>query len=342
MLNAKAVSAAEAKSLFADLIGLPALAIAVSGGPDSVALLWLAARWRRGLKKGPQLHAITIDHRLRRDSAREAQAVRRLARELDVTHQILRWTDRKPSSGLQEAARLVRYRLLAKAARKTGAQYILTAHTLDDQAETVLLRLGRGSGLSGLSAMSRMAPLPIAEEKEMLLVRPLLGLPKSRLLATLRKARLACADDPSNRDPRFARARLRKLMPDLAREGVSAPRLSLFARRLRRAELALDAMVWAAAGRLASRAQAARPAIALDRAGFDLLPDEVALRLLGRTIAVVGDEGPVELGKLEALYESLSRAAESATIRRTLAGAVVTRGNGQVLIERAPPRRHRR
>jgi tRNA(Ile)-lysidine synthase len=308
----------------------------VSGGPDSTALLMLAARWCAALKNGPQLLAVTIDHGLRAQSAVEANAVKRLARKLGVPHKTLRWTGRKPATGLQEAAREARYRLLAEAARKTGAQHVVTAHHLDDQAETVILRLARGSGLSGLAAMAR--------ESEIFgttLVRPLLHLSKARLMATLRKARLAFADDPSNRDPRFTRARLRALMPALAKEGLSAPRLSTLARRLRRADIAIEAMVWAAAQRLTS--PSAQPGIALDAGAFARLPDEVALRLLGRAVAAIGNEGPVELGKLEALYEALAaNEGRSAVIRRTLAGAVVTYGRDRLLIERAPPRGRRR
>jgi len=332
------LSAKEVKSLFADLARAPALVLAVSGGPDSTALLMLAARWCAALKNGPQLLAVTVDHGLRAQSAAEANSVKRLARKLGVPHKTLRWTGRKPATGLQEAARAARYRLLAEAAKKTGAQHVVTAQHLDDQAETVMLRLARGSGLSGLCAMAR--------ESEIFgttLVRPLLDLPKARLVATLLKARLSFADDSSNRDPRFTRARLRALMPALAKEGLSAPRLSKLAGRLRRADLAIEAMVWAAAQRLTSPAPPAPLALALDAGGFARLPDEVALRLLGRAVAAIGDEGPVELGKLEALYAALAaNEGSSAVIRRTLAGAVVTYGADRLLIERAPPRGKRR
>ena len=332
------LSAKEAKLIFGDLARAPALVLAVSGGPDSTALLMLAARWCAALKNGPQLLAVTVDHGLRAQSAAEANAVKRLACKLGVPHKTLRWTGRKPATGLQEAAREARYRLLAEAAKKAGARHVLTAHTMDDQAETVMLRLARGSGLSGLCAMARESDIFGTT-----LVRPLLDLPKARLIATLRKARLAFADDPSNRDPRFTRARLRGLMPALAKEGLSAPRLSTLARRLRRADLAIEAMVWAAGRRLASPAPSAALALALDASAFARLPDEVALRLLGRAIAVIGDEGPVELGKLEVLYEALAaNKGRSAVIRRTLAGAVVTHGRDRLLIERAPPRRKRR
>jgi tRNA(Ile)-lysidine synthase len=138
---------------------MPALVLAVSGGPDSTALMVLAARWCERLKSGPTLTAVTIDHGLRAESAREAAAVGRLAHQLGLVHRTLRWTGKKPSTGLQEAARTARYRLLAKAARETGATHILTAHTLDDQAETVLIRLTRGSGLTGLGGMQRTMTL---------------------------------------------------------------------------------------------------------------------------------------------------------------------------------------
>ena len=205
------VSQSEAKSLFSGLEQFPALVLAVSGGPDSTALMWLAARWRKSLKAKPKLIAITVDHGLRKEAKREAAAVGKVARKLGIAHRILRWTGKKPTTGLQQAARAARYKLLAEAARKDKATHILTAHTLDDQAETVLIRMSRGSGLRGLAAMQRLSRLDGAEPV-LALVRPLLEVPKARLIATLKAAKIAYADDPSNRDPRFTRARLRALM----------------------------------------------------------------------------------------------------------------------------------
>src|SRR3974390_3510091 len=127
-----AISASEARALFSGLQECPVLVLAVSGGPDSTALMVLAARWRERLKIKPKLIAVTVDHGLRKESRREAAAVARLARKLKIAHRTLRWRGRKPSSGLQQAARLARYRLLGEAARKAGATHILSAHTLDD------------------------------------------------------------------------------------------------------------------------------------------------------------------------------------------------------------------
>jgi tRNA(Ile)-lysidine synthase len=333
------LAAAEARSLFADLSDCPVLVLAVSGGPDSTALLVLAARWRAALRRGPKLVAVTVDHGLRKESAAEARAVKRLARSLGVPHRTLRWTGRKPATGLQKAARLARYRLLAGAAERVGSRHVLTAHTLDDQAETVLIRLTRGSGIGGLAAMARTARLPADGAADMLLVRPLLGVPKARLIATLRRAGVAYADDPSNRDPRFTRARLRAAIPLLAREGLVPARLALLAGRARRADAALEAAVTEAQARLSPGPWPDHGPIAFPAGRYAELPAEMALRLLGRAIDRVGNEGPVELGKLEALYADLTRARVETRYRRTLAGALVTRAGGRLLVERAPVRR---
>ena len=183
--------------------------------------------------------------------------------------------------------------------------------------------------------------LPLAGGgEELLLVRPLLAIPKSRLIATLRAAKIPFADDPSNRDPRFTRARLRALMPQLAQEGLDARRLALLARRLRRADAAIEAVVDQAMDFLAVEAPAPH-AMAFEAEGFFILPAEITLRLLGRAIAKVGDEGPVELAKLEALKAALDAAAKAGKgrFRRSLAGAMVTLAMPQITVERAPPRR---
>lgn len=332
------ISVSEASALFSDLSDLPAAIIAVSGGPDSTALMLLMARWRASRKTGPKLVVATVDHGLRPESRREAVAVGRLARKLGLPHRILRWTGKKPATGLQQAARAARYRLLAAAARATEARHVLTAHTRDDQAETVLIRLCRGSGLSGLAAMSRRTALPGAPDLE--LVRPLLDVPKSRLLATLKAARIPFASDPSNRDPRFARTRLRALLPALAEEGLDSARLALFAHRVKRAEAALEAATDQAARALLVELPGG--AVTLEAARLADLPTEIALRLLGRLVARIGTEGPVELGKLEALQSALAAAiATKGRLRRSLAGAVVTLAGINVAIEPAPPRRAR-
>jgi len=340
-----AISEAEAAALFGAFATAPVLALAVSGGPDSTALMWLAARLRDSLGGRPKLIAVTIDHGLRKDSAREALAVKRLARTLNVEHRTLRWTGRKPKTGIQEAARNARYRLLAEAAREAGARHLLTAHTLDDQAETVLFRMIRGSGISGLAGMSWFDRVPVPEGGGVSLVRPLLQVPKARLIATLKAAKVPYVIDPSNSDPRFARPRLRKLMRMLAREGLTAERLARLARRAKRAEEGLVSAVDSAQVALWPREWSFGDPATIDARAFLDLPQEIGLRLLDRMVLLSGRGGQPELGQLETLYAELAKAGAgiwvgmSGHLRRTLAGAMVTLSGVELTFERAPPRR---
>lgn len=355
------ISARAAKQLFAELKSAPALVLAVSGGPDSVALMWLAARWRRSLARGPELTVVTVDHGLRAEAAREAREVKRLAVELGLAHRTLRWRGPKPATGLPAAAREARYRLLAQAARSVGASHVLTAHTRDDQAETLLMRLLRGSGIAGLSAMARLAT-----RDGIVLARPLLDVPKSQLVATLKRARIGFADDPTNRDASFTRPRLRALLPQLAAEGGDARTLVRLSARLARANAAVEVLTDGAERflRLRDRGDALRPGVrSFEAAAFATLPEEVRLRLLLRAIDALGHEGPAELGKVETLLAALdqamrdqgmhdqggrdqdmaarSRAAANgrAILKQTLAGALISLAGGRIHIAPAPARR---
>jgi tRNA(Ile)-lysidine synthase len=330
------ISVAQAKRLFADWKSAPAIVLAVSGGPDSMALMWLAARWRRALARGPRLVAVTVDHGLRTEAAREARDVKRLARSLDVPHRTLRWTGAKPKTGLPAAARAARYRLLAQAARSNGATHILTAHTRDDQAETLLMRMLRGSGIAGLAAMTR-----VSEREGLWLARPLLDVSKAQLVATLNRARINFADDPTNRDVSYTRPRLRALMPALAEEGGDSKNLARLAARLARANAALEVLADGAERYLALRDRNDAARFGFDAATFAGLAEEIRLRLLKRAIDRVGHEGPAELGKLEAVLAVLDQAIAAGGSRQklTLAGAMVTLIGGRIHVEPAPPRR---
>src|SRR5450432_844435 len=323
------ISAQHAKRLFADWKAAPAIVLAVSGGPDSVALMWLAARWRRTLARGPRLVAVTVDHGLRAEAKAEARDVKRLARALDLPHRTMRWIGAKPKTGLPAAARAARYRLLAQAARASGATHILTAHTRDDQAETLLMRLLRGSGIAGLAAMARQS-----ERDGVLLARPFLHVSKSQLIATLKKAKLGFANDPTNRDLNFARPRIRTLMPVLAAEGGDTRNLVRLASRLARANAAVEVLVDGAERYLALTDRQA-PDSGFDANAFFAMPEEIRLRLLLRAIDRSGHEGPAELGKVEALLSALDRAnaerkrGSRPKLKQTLAGALVSLIDGR-------------
>jgi len=350
------ISAGDAKRLFADWKSAPALVLAVSGGPDSVALMWLAARWRRALARGPRLVAVTVDHGLRTEAAREAREVKRLARSLDVPHRTLRWTGAKPKTGLPAAAREARYRLLAKAARQASATHILTAHTRDDQAETLLMRLLRGSGVAGLACMARET-----EREDVRLARPFLSVSKSQLVATLKKAKIDFAEDPTNRDMAFTRPRLRTLMTALGDEGGDARNLARLAGRIARANAAVEVLADGAERYLALTDRLSREATlnvdasvrkTFDAEAFAAMPEEIRLRLLLRAINRFGHEGPAELGKVEALLTALDGTSAAHAARRgpkretklkqTLAGALVSLIDGRICVEPAPTRRRSR
>jgi tRNA(Ile)-lysidine synthase len=341
------ISAREARRLFADLKAAPALVLAVSGGPDSVALMWLAARWRRAVARGPELTVVTVDHGLRPEAAREAREVKRLATELGLPHRTLRWRGAKPKTGLPAAAREARYRLLAQAALAVGASHVLTAHTRDDQAETLLMRMLRGSGLAGLSAMA-----DVSQRDGIVLVRPLLDVPKAQLIATLKRAKVGFADDPTNRDTAFTRPRLRALLPLLAAEGGDARTLVRLAARLARANAAVEVLADGAERFLRLRDRDVAPQVGIrsfEASAFAVLPEEVRLRLLLRAIDALGHEGPAELGKVENLMSALDRAMAGPgaaangrpVLKQTLAGALISLAGGRIQIAPAPARRRK-
>ena len=200
--------------------------LAVSGGPDSSALMQAAAAL------GGAVQVATVDHGLRPGSGAEADAVGRAAARLGLPHATLRWAGSKPGRGLQEAARTARYALLCAHAEAIGAGLVLTGHTRDDQAETVLMRLAAGSGTAGLAGMRAERVLAPG----IVLGRPFLHLPKAILTAWCEARGIPYLRDPSNADLRFARGRLRATWPALEREGLTpcAPRAARRARGPRR------------------------------------------------------------------------------------------------------------
>jgi tRNA(Ile)-lysidine synthase len=294
------VSRQEADMLFQPLLRYARVALAVSGGPDSLALMHLAARWRAARKDGPALSVLTVDHGLRPGARDEALMVGRAAAALSLPHTILAWKDQGDvSTGVQAKARTARYDLMTAEAVAHDIGALVTAHHLDDQAETFLMRLKRGSGLDGLAAMAETGAWgPLT------LLRPLLDVPKARLVASVEAAGLAFAVDPSNADPRFERARLRGANDAYAKLGLTPEALALSARRLRRARAALDEAAQELLSRHAETSDAGYAVI--DLAALATCPEEIALRSLSRLLASVGgSEDPVRLAKLEALFAAL-------------------------------------
>jgi tRNA(Ile)-lysidine synthase len=283
--------------------------LAVSGGPDSMALMHLARRWLALKGREPaSLVVVTVDHGLRPESKGEATFVAEQARALRFSHATIVWTGEKPKTGIQAAARRARYDLLASYAFSSGAACIATAHTEDDQAETLLMRLRRGSGVDGLSAMAHTS-----ERSGVTIVRPLLGFSKGRLTAYLRASCLPFIRDPSNNNAAFERVRLRHATKALASAGITRSSLAMTAARLGRSREALARINEDFLDRHFQVTPLAQGKIS--REAFEALPDDIALRALGRILSLIGGaaESP-RLMRLEHLLKNLKLRKKETTL----------------------------
>ncbi len=309
------------ETLFAGLARAKGVVAAVSGGPDSTALMLLLSRWQGR----PPTLVVTVDHGLRPEAADEAALVVRNAVSLGLRARTVRPGVPYVAGNLQAWARDARYACLAAAAREAGADTIVTAHHRDVQAETFLLRLARGSGVYGLAAMASDSQLG-----EIRLARPLLSVPRQALAALVEREGLEIVSDPSNLDTRFDRVAIRGLMPALAERGLTAERLAGTARRLARAADALDGV---ATGLIAeSFTVDVCGTIAASGAALMISHDEIALRALARLVSAAGGAlYTPRLDRLEALLQAIRTGAD---FRRTAHGAVVSMADGRLTIAR--------
>ncbi len=236
-------------------------------------------------------------------SAKEARQVARWARAAKLKSRTLRWQGPPPVSDIEAAAREARYRLMGEWVRAEKLAALYVAHTRDDQAETFLLRLMRGSGLDGLSAMRPIASFPLPEFRDLAVVRPLLALERDAVRAHLAANKLAWLDDPMNQEDRFARVRLRKLVPALEAAGLSRARIAAAAGHIARARDALDTVTAAVLER------AVRPAggsFHIDSKALAAAPREIGLRALARLLMVVSENTyRPRFERLERLFDLL-------------------------------------
>ena len=321
----------------AELTAFPPLAphrsllLCVSGGPDSVALMILAQQWVQNHQH--DIHVATVNHGLRADSLQEAQTVATWAQKLGFKHHLLNWHGAKPISRIQERAREARYQLILSCAQDIGATAIVTAHHLDDQAETILFRLIRGSGISGLAGMA-----PITKLKDVQLIRPLLCVTKDQLISVCDQVQHPYFVDPSNWDEKYARSRLRKLLPLLNAQGLDANALTRLGARAQRADAALDAYMTQAheITCLETLPEMTRYcATALSK-----MPLEIVLRLVARDIKRLSPDTSIRLERLERASALLMNALESHTAwQTTLAGTLIKANKGVVELRLAPPRK---
>ena len=277
------------------------VALALSGGPDSMALAWLLSCWSAEVN-GPEIHALTVDHGLRRESAEEAQQVKDRVKDWPkITPHILCWKGKKPENRIMEEARRARYRLMETYCWEKNISCLFIAHHRDDQAETFLIRLAAGSGLDGLSGMKDVQPY----KDDLTLVRPLLNAGKEDLIEVCRKNDISYVEDPSNLSPDYLRPRLRGAREVLEAEGLTSKRLARTAQRLGRARRALEEIAERAFEESLKDKNEHR--LVFDLPALRRQPEEISLRVVSKAIAYLGcgqEYGP-RMEKLEALFDKI-------------------------------------
>jgi tRNA(Ile)-lysidine synthase len=316
---------AAALEALADFEAAPVLAVAVSGGSDSLALAILADRWAR--ERGGRICALTVDHRLRPESADEVRRLQGWLAARNILHEVLVWADRKPATGIEAAARQARYRLLAGWCRERGCLHLLTAHHSDDQTETHLIRRRAHSGPDGLAGMSA-----VRELADCRVLRPLLGFTKARLAALLAAERQAWITDPGNLDPAYERARLRIAAACTASSGsrraAALGQLDKLGQRRQAREGTRD--------RLLARAVMLHPAgfAALRPELFRSAPPDIAERALAALAATIGGRSyPPRQQRLVRLRQALF-GAEPGPPGCTLGGCRFVAWRGRILVLR--------
>ncbi len=281
-------------------------AVAVSGGADSLALMHLLAGWARA-GKHPKPLVLSVDHGLRPESSSDAKKVARWAKALDLPSEILTVAGKKPKSDIEAWAREARYRLMGERLRRHGLTALYVAHHQDDQAETFLLRLARGSGLDGLGAMRRLGAFPLPGFEALTLARPLLTVPRAPLRDFLTRQKQDWLEDPMNGETRFARARIRALMPALEAAGLTTERIADAALHLARAREALDMATAAVLARVCRRRD---QMFLLDPVALVAAPREIGLRALAALLGTAsGAAYRPRFDGLERLFDRLAASA---------------------------------
>ncbi|KXF76224.1 hypothetical protein ATN84_15125 [Paramesorhizobium deserti] len=291
-----------------------AVIAAVSGGSDSLALLFLLKDYLSGIGNAPELIAVTVDHGLRPESADEAAAVAELCTKHGIAHRILRWEGEKPKTGIPAAAREARYRLLVEAARAAGAGLVFTGHTQDDQIETFLMRKVRGGerGLAGMAALTLL-------DGQIWLLRPLLATRRTDLRAFLSERRIAWFEDPTNENTAFERPRIRRGSDDVKRSAVLE---EIAARMAARREQGMASAAFLSAGQV--HIEPGDVATINTGALVDTGQDVAALAL-GVLVAVIGGRSFLP-GEAERARLLAHLAEESGPVRLSLGGCIVQRG----------------
>jgi len=289
------------------------LGLAVSGGPDSLALLLLAKAAMR-----ERIAVATVDHGLRPESASEAAMVAELCAAYGIPHEILKV--KVPAGNVQDKARMARYRALAQWLERRGLAALATAHHADDQAETLIMRLNRGSGVAGLAGVRAIGKVPGTDFP---LLRPLIGWRRAELAEIVTASGLEPVRDPSNEDPRFDRARIREALKEA--DWLDVAGVAASAGHLADAEGVIQ---WAVQREWAEAVKVGEGEIAYT----PVAPPMIRLRILAKAISLLGVEP--RLGAVARLVQRLQNGKDA-----TLGGVVARVDKGVWILRREPPRR---
>ncbi|HTU00047.1 MAG TPA: tRNA lysidine(34) synthetase TilS [Rhizomicrobium sp.] len=277
-------------------------AVAVSGGGDSLALMHLLNDWAKAQRQKPPV-VLTVDHKLQPRSTANARRVVAWAKAAGLRAHVLTWVGTKPDADIEAEARQARYRLMGAWCKAKGIAALYVGHTRDDQAETFLLRLARGSGLDGLAAMRPIAAYPVEGFAGLRVVRPMIDLDRNAVRAHLTARGQEWLDDPMNSDPRFGRVRIRAALEILEASGLTRARIADAALHLGRAREALDA-VTAAVLRRACRVEG--ETILVEAGALRAAPREVGLRALAQLLMAVSKQAyRPRFERLERLFDAI-------------------------------------
>jgi len=305
------------EQLFKPLENYKHIALAVSGGSDSLALMLLVSAWSKTQKSAPKIDVYTVNHALREQAQDECKFVEREAKKLAFNSYILTWEGKKPTSALQANARKARYQLIGEAMAKTGAEILLTAHHAFDQAETIMMRLKSGSGIAGLKGISKFSVV-----ERVKIYRPLLEISPDILANVAKNAEINPIIDPSNSDENYERVRWRKILPKLFDLGLTDKRFAKFSARIGRADFALNEIT----------NSLFEDKVELDKFGvaqislldLSLTPMEIQLRLLQKLLQKIGGkQKPFALSQIEELHCKIMMG--DSFVKQTLHGCVISK-----------------
>ncbi|MBR6231686.1 MAG: tRNA lysidine(34) synthetase TilS [Alphaproteobacteria bacterium] len=279
------------------------IAVAVSGGADSLCLTLLLKKWAD--KNRVKLYAFTVDHGLRSESSKEASAVHLQLKKLGFIHQVLKWSGKKPKTRVEELARQARYDLLQKACQKNKIQYLFLAHHIEDQCETFWARFAHKSGLDGLCAMQKKSDL-----NGLILVRPLLDVSKKEIVEYLKKNKISWVEDPMNYSPLYERVLWRGHQKSLSEMGLTPATINVLTKRLTRVKQAVDFYTNAFIKNSVLLSPVGYAFIG--KMAWEMAPMEIRLRTLLHLLPLIS--GQDKIVSLESVEKLLNSSLKSATL----------------------------